>query len=159
MEIFETTLPGVGVRYEFETEQGRRVGVLIHRDGQREVLVYREDDPDSCSEIVSLSNAESASLVELLGGMKITERLSELRHEVQGLSIEWVSVGPGSPLAGRTIGDGRIRTLSGASVAAVLRGGTSFPGPGPEFTLFAGDTVLVIGGVEGVARARTIIAG
>ncbi|MFM8870470.1 MAG: cation:proton antiporter regulatory subunit [Actinomycetota bacterium] len=159
VEIFETPLPGIGVRYEFNTEIGRRVGVLVHRDGHRDMLVYCEDEADSCSETVRLSLAESASLVELLGGTKITERLSDLRHEVQGLSIEWVSLDVQSPLAGKTIGDGKIRTASGASVVAVLRGSDSFPGPGPEFTLQAGDTALVIGSVEGVAIAHKIILG
>jgi len=123
------------------------------------MLVYCEDEADSCSETVRLSLAESASLVELLGGTKITERLSDLRHEVQGLSIEWVSLDVQSPLAGKTIGDGKIRTASGASVVAVLRGSDSFPGPGPEFTLQAGDTALVMGSVEGVATAHKIILG
>jgi TrkA domain protein len=159
MEIFETALPGVGVRYEFDTEHGRRLGVLVHRDGQRDVLVYCEDDIDSCNESLRLTPAESASMVELLGGTKITERLGDLRHEVQGLSIEWVEMGPGAPLAGRTIGEGRIRTESGASVVAVLRGGASHPGPGPDFQFEAGDTVLVIGSHEGVSAASRIIAG
>lgn len=159
MEIFETSLPGIGVRYEFDTEQGRRIGILIHRDGHRDMLVYCKDDIDSCSEMLQLSTSESASLVELLGGTKITERLSDLRHEVQGLSIEWVTVEDGSPLAGKTIGDGRVRTESGASIVAVLRGGASFPGPGPDFTLLANDTALVFGSVEGVVKAHKIIAG
>lgn len=157
MEIFETPLPGIGVRYEFDTEHGRRVGVLVHRDGQRDVLIYCEDDVDSCNETVRLNQHESASFVELLGGTKITERLSDLRHEVQGLSIEWVPVEAGANLINRSIGDGRIRTESGASVVAVLRGRDSYPGPGPDFVLHEGDTVLVIGSFEGVAKARAII--
>lgn len=159
MEIFETALPGVGVRYEFDTDKGRRLGVLVHRDGQRDVLIYCEDDVDSCNESIRLTSTESASMVELLGGTKITERLGDLRHEVQGLSIEWVEIGTGAPLAGKSIGEGRIRTNSGASVVAVLRGGTSFPGPGPDFRFQVGDTALVIGSHDGVAAACRIIAG
>lgn len=159
MEIFETPLPGIGVRYEFDTEHGRRLGVLVHRDGDRDMLVYCKDDVDSCSETLTLNTQEASSLVELLGGTKITERLSDLRHEVQGLSIEWVTIEPTSPLANHTIGDGRIRTATGASVVAVLRGGESFPGPGPEFMLLPNDTALVIGSIDGVAKAHKIIAG
>lgn len=159
MEIFETALPGVGVRYEFDTDRGRRVGVLVHRDGQRELLIYSEQDCDSCNDIVHLNIQESASLVELLGGTKITERLSDLKHEVQGLSIEWVTVDADSAMAGRTIGDGRIRTVSGASVVAILRGDQSHPGPGPDFQILAGDTVLITGSAAGVHTARQIITG
>jgi TrkA domain protein len=159
MEIFETSLPGVGVRYEFDTDRGRKVGVLVHRDGQRELLIYSEHDCDSCDDIVHLNIQESASLVELLGGTKITERLSDIKHEVQGLSIEWVTVEAGSPLAHRTIGDGKIRTASGASVVAILRGDQSHPGPGPDFSLLPGDIVLITGSAEGVDKARHIITG
>lgn len=159
MEIFETPLPGVGIRYEFDTEHDRRIGVLVHRDGRRELLVYRKSDPDACSETLQLNHDESASLVELLGGSKVTERLSDLRHEVQGLSIEWVPLDDGAPMAGKTIGDGRIRTTSGASVIAVIRGDVSHPGPGPDFRLASGDVVLLSGSHDGVDRARRIISG
>ena len=159
VEIFETPLPGIGVRYEFDTETGRRLGVLVHRDGHRDMLVYCEDDVDSCSETLRLSLAESASLVELLGGSKVTERLSDLRHEVQGLAIEWLTLESGAPMAGKTIGDGRVRTESGASVIAVIRAGESHPGPGPDFRLEQGDVVLVSGSADGVERARRILAG
>ena len=159
VEIFETPLPGIGIRYEFDTKAGRHLGVLVHRDGQRDVLIYCEDDIDSCNETVRLTTTESASLIELLGGTKITERLSDLKHEVQGLSIEWVSLNASSLLVNKTIGDGRIRTESGASVVAVLRGTESIPGPGPDLVLLAGDTLLVIGAQDGVAKARRIITG
>lgn len=159
MEIFETPLPGIGMRYEFDTTAGRRVGVVVHRDGHRDLVVYRTDDPDACEGNLELSQSEASSLVELLGGTKITERLGDLHHEVQGLAIEWVTVPVGAPLDGRTIGDGRIRTTTGASVVAVMRGAQSHPGPGPDFMLRANDIVLVIGGIDGVEHARRLIAG
>ncbi|MGA0064100.1 MAG: cation:proton antiporter regulatory subunit [Ilumatobacteraceae bacterium] len=150
MEIFETPLPGIGMRYEFDTNAGRRVGVVVHRDGHRDLVVYRADDPDACEGNLELTQSEASSLVELLGGTRITERLGDLHHEVQGLAIEWVTVPSGARLDGRSIGEGRIRTTTGASVVAVMRNTVSHPGPGPEFILQAGDIVLVIGGIEGV---------
>lgn len=159
VEIFETPLPGIGIRYEFDTQAGKHLGVLVHRDGQRDVLVYCDEDLDSCNETIRLNTTESASLIELLGGTKITERLSDLKHEVQGLAIEWISIDEHSRLVNKTIGDGKIRTESGASVVAVLRGTESIPGPGPELVLLNGDTSLVIGSKEGVIKARRIIAG
>lgn len=159
MEIFETPLPGIGVRYEFDTANGRKLGVLVHRDGRRELLIYCKGDEDSCSETLELQVHESAALVELFGGTKITERLSDLKHDVQGLAIEWVTVRDDSPLAGKSIGDGQIRTRTSASVVAVLRGEVSIPGPGPDFVFSAGDIALVTGTYEGVAAASRLIAG
>jgi len=135
------------------------VGVLVHRDGHRELLIYCKGDEDSCSETIDLGQSESAALVELFGGTKITERLTDIRHDVQGLAIEWLTVEPQSPMVGRSIGDGQIRTKSGASVVAVLRGGESHPGPGPDFILELGDVALVTGSFDGVAHASRIICG
>lgn len=159
MEVFETPLPGIGMRYEFTTSAGERIAVVVRRDGRREFVLYDDDDPDSCRETLTLTGAESAALIEMLGGTKITERISDLRHEVEGLSIEWVSMSADRGLTNKTIGDGQVRTLTGASVVAVIRGDTSIPGPGPDFTLEVGDVALVIGSVDGVQAAVRLIAG
>jgi len=157
VELFETPLPGVGVRYEFTSAAGDRVGVIVRRDARRELLLYDEADPDACRDNVSLTGEEAATMVELLGGTKITERIADLRHEVEGLSIEWVTLESGCGLAGRTIGDGRIRTETGSSVVAVIRGEQSIPGPGPDFRLEAGDVALVVGSIEGVQKALRLL--
>lgn len=157
MEVFETKLPGIGVRYEFETSAGDHIGVVVRRDGRRDVVVYDEVDRDACRASVTMEPDESAALVEVLGGTKVTERLSDLRLEVEGLSIEWITMDSGAAMTGRTIGDGRIRTTTGASVVAVIRGESSIPGPGPDFGFEAGDVVLVMGSTEGVQAAATVL--
>ena len=157
MEVFETPLPGVGSRYEFTTAAGERVGVVARRDRRREFVVYDDDDRDACRASVELTGEEAAVVVELLGGTKLTERLSDLRHEVEGLAIEWVTMAPDVGLTGRMIGEARIRTATGASVVAVIRQGTSIPGPGPELSFEAGDVVLVIGAVDSVKAARELL--
>ena len=159
MEIFEVKLPGVGVRYEFVTQSGIRIGVLVRRDGERDLLVYESEDEDTCSATVELLPEETSAIVELLGGSKVTEKLSDLRHDVEGLSIEWVTLRDDSPLANKTIGDGEIRTRSGASIVAVLRGTSSIPGPGPDFQFEVGDVALVVGSVDGVRVAEKLISG
>lgn len=159
MEIFETKLPGIGVRYEFTSAAGDRLGVVVRRDGRRELLVYDDADPDSSRSSVELSSSESAALVELMGGSKVTEHIGDLRHEVEGLSIEWVTMPAERGLTNRTIGEGRIRTDTGASVVAVIRGDISLPGPGPDFMFEAGDVALVTGSVDGVQAAARLLAG
>lgn len=159
MEVFETPLPGVGSRYDFTTEAGDRLAIVARRDRRRDVVLYDDDDPDACRASIELTGEESAVVVELLGGTKLTERLGDLRHEVEGLAIEWVTMAPRGGLVGRTIGDGRIRTDTGASVVAVIRSNRSIPGPGPEFRFEAGDVVLVIGSVPSVQAASSLLTG
>jgi TrkA domain protein len=159
MEVFETPLPGIGVRHEFMTRSGERVGVLTRRDGRRELLLYDRSDRDTTREAVELAPDEAATMVELLGGSRITERLEDLRHEVEGLSIQWCSMEQGKGLTGRTIGEGRIRTVTGATVVAVIRGDVSVPGPGPDFELTGGDVVLVMGSEDAVDAAERVLLG
>ncbi len=159
MEVFETPLPGIGVRYEFTTAGNDHLGVVVRRDGRRELVVYDAVDPDTCRETVPLTGAEAAAMVELLGGTKVTERLSELRYEVEGLSLEWITLPAEGGLTGRTIGAGEVRTKTGASVVAVIRGEQSIPGPGPDFAFEAGDVALVVGSVHGVQAALDVLAG
>jgi TrkA domain protein len=157
VEVFETQLPGVGSRYEFTTEAGDQLAIVARRDRRRELVLYDEDDRDAVGSSVELTGEEAAVVVELLGGTKLTERLADLRHEVEGLAIEWVTMPASGGLTGQTIGDGEIRTSTGASVVAVLRGGSSIPGPGPDFAFEPGDVVLVVGSNAGAQAAHDLL--
>ena len=159
MELFETPLPGVGVRYEFTAEGGDHVGVVVRRDGKRDIALYDREDPDSCRGTIELSEGDASKVAELLGGTNITARLEELKHNVEGLAIEWVTMRDAGGLSGKTIGDGRIRTETSASVVAVIRGEDAIPGPEPTFLFAPGDTVLVMGAADAVRQASQILTG
>lgn len=154
--IEQTRLPGVGIRYDFTTEEGRRVGVIHHRSGRREVFVCSPDDPDAVEVSVDLNEDEAHDLVDVLGGTEVVETLATI-HRIEGLAIDWLGVDPDTPYAGRTIGDARIRTRTGVSVVAVLRGEDPFPAPGPEFTIEPGDVLVVVGTAEGIEAAHQIL--
>lgn len=159
-EVTETQLPGVGVRFDFDTVDGARVGILLHRSGRREVLLYDDAaDPDRCRTVLHLSGDDSRTLVELLGASQVSEVHHAVQHQVEGLAIEWVTVGAGSPAVGHTIGEGAYRTRTGASIVAVLRGETSHPAPEPEFEFRAGDVAVAVGTVEGLAKLAPLLGG
>jgi TrkA domain protein len=156
-EVRETKLPGVGVRHEFTTQVGQDVGVIVHHDGRREILVYDEADPDACSSMMRLSGSDTQTLAELLGASHVTETVAAVQQEIEGLGIEWVDLPDDSPALGTTIGDGEFRTKTGASIVAVMRGGSSVPAPGPEFSFSAGDVVVAVGTLEGLASLRRLL--
>ena len=156
-KIEETALPGVGVRYEFNTDDGRRVGVVHHRIGRRELFVCRADDPDVAVVNIKLSDDDSHALSEALGGSTVIENLTHLQQQVEGLAIDWLPVEERSPYAAGTIGDARIRTRTGVSVVAVIRREQAIPAPGPEFRLDPGDTLVVVGTPEGVQQLQEIL--
>ena len=156
-EIKETLLPGVGVRHELVTAAGERVAVVTRRDGRREVAVYEDRDPDACHTVLRLDADDARSLVEVLGGSQVSETVQAVQQEIEGLGIEWLALPASSPFAGRTIRDGSMRTRTGASIVAILRGGTTIPAPLPDQRLEAGDVVVAVGTAEGLALLRDIL--
>jgi TrkA domain protein len=156
-QVEQTPLPGVGVRYDFTTAEGRRLGVVHREGGRREVYVGSADDPGAAAAAFSLTDDEVHTLVEVLGGLRVTEGLVRLQEFVEGLAIEWLKVSPGSPVTGASIAAAGIRARSGVSVVAVLRDDQTHPAPGPEFRIAAGDTLVVVGTPDGVNAAAGIL--
>ncbi|MFI6324523.1 cation:proton antiporter regulatory subunit [Nonomuraea sp. NPDC050556] len=158
MEIEQTALPGIGLKHEFTTHGGRRVAVVSHRTGRRDLVIYDQSDPDRACEAIQLNDEEADALVELLGAPRIVQRLNALHREVEGLVSLQLPILDGSPYDGRTLGDARIRTRTGASVVAVVRGGQVNASPTPDFRFAAGDVVVVVGDAETTAEVADILA-
>jgi TrkA domain protein len=156
--VRETQLPGVGVKHDFRTEDGREVGVLVHRDGRRDIVVYDADDPDTCSAQITFSRLDTRTLAELLGASQVTEAIVAVQQAIEGLTIEWLTVADDSAAVGRSIADGEYRTRTGTSIVAVVRGVTSIPAPGPEFVFDGGDVAVAVGTTEGLDALRDLIA-
>jgi TrkA domain protein len=149
--IEQTELPGVGVRYDVWTSSGQRVGVVHHRSGRRELYVGDAEDPDAVSTSLDLSEDEAHTLGEALGVSPVAEGLANLQQSIEGLAIDWLRIPDGSPYAAHTIGDAQIRTRTGVSVVAVLRGDSTIPSPSPEFEIATDDILVVVGTSEGIA--------
>jgi TrkA domain protein len=158
-QVEQTPLPGVGVRFDFATREGHLLGVVRRHGGGMELHLGRAGDPDTPPLCVGLGDDEVHTLVEVLGGSRVTQSLVRLQQYVEGIEIEWLSVGAASPLAGKSIAGAGIRTRSGVSVVAVLRGEVSHPAPGPEFRIEVGDTLVVVGTPEGIAAATGVVRG
>jgi TrkA domain protein len=131
--------------------------VIHHRSGRKEVFVSAPGDPDLCVVSLNIDEDDARTLAEMLGGGQLTESLTELQQRVEGLVIDWLTLEPDSPYAGKTIGDAKIRTRTGVSVVAVVRGDDANPAPGPEFTVEARDVLVVVGTAEGIGSVRGLL--
>jgi CPA2 family monovalent cation:H+ antiporter-2 len=58
-----------------------------------------------------------------------------------------------SPVVGQTVGDLRLRTVTGATLVAVRRAGKLLLNPGPDFRFQADDTAVLIGDRSNLNRA------
>jgi TrkA domain protein len=157
MEIERVNLPGIGMRHAVTTARGRRLAVVSHHTGRRDLVIYDRDDPDSAVVSVVLSGDEATALAELLGTARIVERLADLNRQVEGLVTEQFAVGDDSPYVGRTLGDTAARTRTGASIVAVVRDRQVFASPRPDFRFATGDVVVVVGTAEGTAAVAAIL--
>jgi TrkA domain protein len=157
--VEQRALPGIGVCQDVTTRSGRRIGVLTHRDGHRELVLYDERDPDSASEAVPLSADEANALAELLGAPQLVRHLAELQEQVVGVLTEQLPITAGSKFAGRPLGDTEARTKTGASIVAILRQGEVIASPGPSFVFAPNDFVVVVGTRDGIDGVAAILRG
>jgi TrkA domain protein len=158
LEIFSRVLPGIGVCNELVLRDGKRIGIVTRRNGQRDFVIYDEDG-DGAAETVQLDDAEANLVAELLGAPQLVARLAELQRSVTDVETEQLPVPVSSPFAGRPLGDTQARTRTGASIVAVLRAGTTHPSPGPDFVLESADLVVTVGTREGIDALTAILEG
>ena len=151
-DVQETHLPGIGVRFDFPTSTGIRIGVLVHKTGRRELLVYRQEDPDECAISVDLASDEARTLAEMLGASRIIEQLDNLRQEVDGLSIDWITVEENAEWASRTLSEAAVHTQTGVSVVAIITANGSIAAPGANDVLRPGTTIVAVGIAEGIRK-------
>lgn len=156
VDVRRVKLPGVGMLHTFVTEDGGKCGVITHRSGHSDLITFADADDTSDANKVSLrlSEDEAHTLAELLGGTRITESLDKL-DRIPGLSIDWFTVDYDDHIAGRQLGNPASRGVVGLTVVAVVRGESANPAPAADFTVFPGDTLVVAGSPEKVARAFT----
>ncbi len=78
---------------------------------------------------------------------------SELAKVLNAASTETMLLSANSAAIGKTIGELKLRKLTGATVIAVVRDGQTQINPGADFTLAAGDTLVLLGSPEQVSLA------
>ena len=159
LELKETRLPGVGVKWSLATARGSRVTVIQHNDGDREVYVHRRARDEDPAVVLELHDDEARQLGALLGGAyerpKIVEELEMALGEFQ---IEWLKVPPGSWANGRSLAEVALRKRTGGvTVVAILRESESIAGAQPEDVMLDGDTIVVVGQAGQFAAARKLI--
>ncbi|WP_336002497.1 cation:proton antiporter regulatory subunit [Halorientalis halophila] len=145
MTVYETDVPGVGKKFELEIGGGERIVVLIHHDGKREV--YRRPDEDADSEkLFSVAGKQARQLGSIIEGAFFQPvETDEVQVPLGDAFIEWLDLAPDSELVGLTLSEADLRQETGVSVLAVQRESETFPNPGPDFSLAAGDVLVTLG--------------
>src|ERR1700744_3206965 len=157
MDVKEVLLPGVGLRYEFTSQKGDRIGIIARRGGDFDVVMYAREDPDQARPVFRLTDEEADAVAQILGAARIAERFVELTREIPGLEAGQVHILPGSVFVDRPLGDPRARPRTGASIVAIVRNDEVLASPGPSETLRAADVLIVVGTEAGINGVQQLV--
>lgn len=158
VELRETRLPGIGVKYGFRTADGGRLAIVLHNDGVREIYFFRHEHADDPSAVIRLDDDEARQLGAVIGGAyerpKIVE---ELELALGELAIEWVAVPDSSPLIGKTLAESEFRARTGITVIAILREPEPVAGARSSDVIKQGDTLVTVGKLGQYSSFRKLL--
>jgi TrkA domain protein len=159
MDLRETRLPGVGVKYSCGLAHGGRIAVILHTEGKRELYYFRHADDEEPRAVITLEDDEARQVGALLGGAyerpKIVEELEMAFGE---LAIEWVPVPDSSPAIGKTLAECGFRAKAGITIIAILREPEPVAGAQPNDVIKQGDTLVTVGKLGQYPLFRRMLA-
>lgn len=158
VQIERTELPGIGTRYDVMTNSGRRIGVVSRRDGDSELAIFEQDDPDACRSQIHLSQEEAAALADVLGASMLIGQLTGSDSADIDLQTEKFVLPAKSTFVGGVLGDTKARTKTGVSIVAISHNGTVQPSPTPDAPIHAGDTLVAVGTRQGLDALGRLLA-
>ena len=159
VELRETRLPGVGVKYGFVLDDGGRLSIILHNDGMRDIYYFRHATDDEPRAVLRLDDDEARQLGAILGGAYERPKIVEdLELALGELTIEWIPVPADSPAIGRTLAEVGFRAKTGVTVIAILREPESVSGAQPNDVIEHGDTLVVVGKAGQYRAFRQLLA-
>ena len=130
LDLQETRMPGVGVKYTLRLDDGGRIAVILHNDGKREIYWFRHAHDDEPRAVITLDDDEARQLGAVIGGAyerpKIVEDLEMALGELQ---IEWVPVPDTSPWIGKTLAEAAFRRARASPSSRSCASRSRSPGP------------------------------
>ena len=146
VELRETRLPGVGVKWTMTLARGSRLTVVQHNEGSRDVYLHRRPQDEDPAFVLQLRDDDARQLGALLTGAYERPRIvEELEAALGDFRIEQIRVPAGSWVNGRKLADYAFRRQTGATVISILRGPESVAAAQPDDVIRDGDTIVVAG--------------
>jgi TrkA domain protein len=159
VDLRETRLPGVGVKYGFRLDGGGRLAIILHNDGARELYYFRRADDDEPRAVIRLDDDEARQLGAVIGGAYERPKIVEdLEMALGDLLIEWVAVPDTSPWIGKTLAESAFRAKTGITIIAILREPEPISGAQPHHVIERGDTLVTVGKAGQYAAFRRLLA-
>ena len=158
VDLQETRLPGIGIKYVLRLDGGARLTLIQHNDGLREIYYFARPQDEDPRAVIRLDDDEARSLGALLGGAYERPKIVEdLEMALGELLIEWVPVPPTSPLIGKTLAEAAFRAKTGITIIAILREPEPVTGAQPNDVIERGDTLVTVGKAGAYPEFRRIL--
>jgi CPA2 family monovalent cation:H+ antiporter-2 len=95
----------------------------------------------------------------MLRGLKLEGKsLDQLSQYLAGTTTDTVLLLDGSPAIGQTLAGMEVRSRYGVTVIAVVRNGESIHNPPPDFLLWAGDVLVLLGSHQELDQAMRLLS-
>jgi TrkA domain protein len=160
VDLRETRLPGIGVKYTLRLDGGGRLAVILHNDGLREIYYFRHAADDEPRAVIGLDDDEARQLGAVIGGAYERPKIVEdLEMALGELTIEWVPVPDSSPWIGKSLAESGFRAKAGITVIAILREPEPVSGAQPHDVVQRGDTLVTVGKHGSYPAFRRLLAG
>jgi K+:H+ antiporter subunit KhtT len=158
--IRESTLPGVGHKFQIEAMSGDRLTIVIHDDGTRELYHFARKNPDRVTSVVTLTDGEARQVAGIIGGLTyVPKALPSAEIVLDDLVLEWYTIEPGSACVGKTIRDLQVRTVTGASIVSIIEPDrVKRTNPEADTTLNEGATLILAGDRRTIAALKRLLA-
>ncbi len=157
--IRETSLPGVGRKFQIETTNGDRLVIVIHDDGTRELYHFTRRNMERPASVLRLSDGEARQIAGIVGGLTYVPRNLPMAEVILGdLVLEWFTVEAGAACVGKTIRDLEVRTRTGASIVSILEADqTKRTNPEADTVLNEGATLILAGDRPTINAAKRLL--
>ncbi|MDQ0339259.1 TrkA domain protein [Caldalkalibacillus uzonensis] len=160
MQVKMADLPGIGKKLSFLTAEGKMLVLIIHHSGKRELYFFEDPDGDEADYSLELTANETRELgAQFLGATYQPIDADTMKMFKNKLVMEWVELAPQSPVANQTIKEARIRTKTGASIMAIVRGDEVIVSPEVDEVLKPGDTLMAAGKSDQISSFKALCRG
>ncbi len=152
MSISSREMPGIGRKYELDTDFGDKISLVQLESGGVQLYISSKNGESGSAE---LTLSEAVRIANILAGSVLKaedEGVSMIFSSLSDLPIKLHSYTLGAKTDGKSIADLKIRTVTGATVVALSSSGESILNPSPSSRFREGDSVLVIGEEEQISR-------
>jgi TrkA domain protein len=158
--ISESNLPGIGRKFQVETNSGDRLTIVIHDDGRRELYHYNRKDLERADSVLTLTDGEARQIAGIVGGLSyVPKALPTSEVVLDDLVLEWFLIEEGYAGVGRTIRELQARTVTGASIVSIIEPNqVKRINPEADTTINEGATFILAGDRRNINNLKKLLS-